>query len=410
MKADAIKIADGTYWVGVIDWDLRDYHGYTLKGTTYNCYLVFGEDKVALIDNTFPGTSSQLWGRIEDAFVQEGKKGEDVKIDVVIQNHIESDHSGSLVEVVKKFPEVLIYCSKKAIPGLKNAYTYLENANMESVGTGDTLDIGGKTFAFLDAPMLHWPDSMFSLCVENGILFSNDAFGQHLALSERFDHEVNDEVLMGAAKKFYANLLTMLSPMILRKFDEVKELGLLEQIKMIAPSHGQIWTDPMKIINAYTDWATGVCEDKVTFIYDTMHHSTQKMAHAMAEGVMSEGVETKLYFLHADERSEIVTDILDSKAIFVGSPTMMNNPFPSLGDIMYYLSCLSFDKTTLKRKAVVFGSKGWGGGALRKLTPELENAGFEVVDSIETTYVPTKEVLDECYELGKKVAKEIKGS
>lgn len=410
MKADAMKIADGTYWVGVIDWDLRDYHGYSLKGTTYNCYLVFGDDKVALIDNTFPGTSPQLWGRIENAFAQEGRKGEDVKIDLVIQNHIESDHSGSLVEVVKKFPKATIYCSQKAVPGLINAYPYLENANMEAVGTGDTLDIGGKTFAFLDAAMLHWPDSMFSLCVENGILFSNDAFGQHLALSERFDNEISDEVLMGAAKKFYANLLTMLSPMILRKFDEVKELGLLEQIKMIAPSHGQIWTDPMKIITAYSNWATGVCEDKVTFVYDTMHHSTQKMAHAMAEGVMSEGLETKLYFLHADERSEIVTDIIDSKALFLGSPTMMNNPFPSLGDIMYYLSCLSFDKTTLKRKAVVFGSKGWGGGALRKLSPELEKAGFEVVDSIETTYVPTKEVLDECYELGKKVAKEINGS
>ncbi|MGL4669434.1 MAG: FprA family A-type flavoprotein [Methanobacteriaceae archaeon] len=405
MKADAIKIADGTYWVGVIDWDLRNYHGYTLKGTTYNCYLVFGEDKVALIDNTFPGTSPQLWGRIKDAFVQEGKE---LNIDVVIQNHIENDHSGSLVEVVKKFPEATVYCSQKAIVGLKNIYPYLENVKMEAVSTGDTLDIGGKTFAFLDAPMLHWPDSMFSFYVEEGILFSNDAFGQHLALSQRFDHEISDEVLMGAAKKFYANLLTMVSPMILRKLDEIKELGFLEQINMIAPSHGQIWTNPMKIINAYTNWAKGKCKDKVTFIYDTMHHSTQKMAHALAEGVMSEGVETKLYFLHDDERSEIVNDILDSKAIFVGSPTIMNNPFPSLGDLIYYLSCLSFDKTGLKRKAVVFGSKGWGGGALRKLTPEIENAGFEVVDSIETIYVPTKEILDQCYEIGKKVAKELK--
>ena len=405
MKADAKKMAENVYWVGVLDWDIRSYHGYTLGGTTYNVYLVFGEDKVALIDNTYPGTSAQLWGRIKDAFEKEGRE---FKIDVVIQNHIERDHSGSLVEVHKKFPEATIYCTDKAAKGLKNHYPSLETAEMEIVKTGDAIDIGGKTLAFVEAPMLHWPDSMFTLLVEEGILFSNDAFGQHLCLTQRYDHEIPENLLMDAAKKFYANLVTPLSPLVLRKFEEVKELDLLDKIKVIAPSHGQIWTDPMKIIGAYTDWATGKCQDKITIIYDTMHYSTQRMAHAMAEGAMGQDVEVVMYFLHQDERSEIVKDILDSKAIFMGSPTIFNGPFPSLGDIIYYLSGLTFNRTGFNRLTVVFGSKGWGGGATRKLNQELEQCGFQVEETLDVTFAPTEEDLDKCYEIGKALAEKIK--
>ncbi|MBV1767506.1 MAG: flavodoxin domain-containing protein, partial [Methanobacterium sp.] len=183
----------------------------------------------------------------------------------------------------------------------------------------------------------------------------------------------------------------------------------LDKIKVIAPSHGQIWTDPMKIIGAYSDWATGKCKDKVTIVYDTMHYSTQKMAHALAEGVMGQDVEVVTYFLHQDERSEIVKDILDSKAVFFGSPTIFNGPFPSLGDLMYYLSGLSFDRTGFKKLAVVFGSKGWGGGASRKLSQDLAGCGFEVEESFDVKYVPGEEDLDKCYELGKTVAEKIKG-
>jgi coenzyme F420H2 oxidase len=405
MKADAKKISDGVYWVGVLDWDIRSYHGYTLTGTTYNVYLVFGEDKVALIDNSYPGTFPQLWGRINDAFEKEGR---DLKIDVIIQNHIEKDHSGTLFDIRKKFPDATIYCTDKAATGLKNHYSFLNDVEMEIVKTGDSIDLGGKQMAFLEAPMIHWPDSMFTLLLEDGILFSNDAFGQHLALSERFDHEIPENMLMQAAQKFFANLVTPLSPLVLRKFAEVKELDLLDKIKVIAPSHGQIWTDPMKIIGAYTNWATGKCKDKVTIIYDTMHYSTQRMAHAMAEGVMSEDVEVVMYFLHQDERSEIVKDILDSKAVLFGSPTIFNGPFPSLGDIMYYLSGLTFDRTGFKRLSVVFGSKGWGGGATRKLSEELGKCGFEVVDTFDATFVPEEEDLDKCYEIGKEIAVKIK--
>lgn len=405
MKAESVKISDGVYWVGVLDWDLRDYHGYSLDGTTYNCYLVFGEDKVALIDNVFPGTSAQLGGRVKDAFEKEGRE---FKIDIVVQNHIENDHSGSLVEFVKKFPDLEIYCSPSAVSGLKNHLPYLKDFDMNTVKTGDSLDLGGKTLSFVQAPMLHWPDSMFTMSLEDGILFSNDAFGQHVCFSERYDYDIDEAILIDAAQKFYANLITPSSGMVINKIKELENLDLISKVKMIAPSHGQIWTDPAKIINHYNDWATGVCKDKVTLVYDTMHHSTQKMAHAMAEGLIAGGIETKLHFLHEDDRSDVVSDILDSKAICIGSPTIMNNPYPSLGDIVYYLTALNFKATGINKKAILFGSKGWGGGANKKLTTDLEAAGFEIIESFDTVYIPTEEVLDQCYELGLNLAQIIK--
>ena len=243
---------------------------------------------------------------------------------------------------------------------------------------------------------------------ENEILFSNDAFGQHLCLSERFSNEISEDLLMEQAKKFYANLVTPSSTMVLNKLKELVETGLVNQVKVIAPSHGQIWTDPSLIINAYQDWASGVFKNKITFIYDTMHHSTEKMAYAMIEGVLSEDVKVKAYFLHADERSAIVTDVLDSKAVCIGSPTMMNNPFPSLGDLIYYFNCLSFSKVGKTKKAVVFGSKGWSGGSNKKLATDLEQAGFEIFEQFDTTNVPSDDVLNQCYDLGKKLAKSIK--
>ena len=279
---------------------------------------------------------------------------------------------------------------------------------MNVVGTGDELNIGGRTFTFLNAPMLHWPDSMFTMLMEDGILFSNDAFGQHICSSERYDVDLDEAKLIDVAQKYYANLITLSSPLVVGKLKEVEDLGLLDKIKMIAPCHGQIWTKPETILTKYTEWATGKCSDKITIIYDTMHHSTQKMAHAIAEGVMSAGVKCKLYFLHDDDESDVVSDVLDSKAICLGAPTMMNNPFPNVGKLIYYFNALSFANTTYKRKALVFGSKGWGGGANKKLTDDLTSSGFDVVDSYEINYVPTEEVYEKAYELGRKLAEDIK--
>ncbi|MCQ2738066.1 MAG: FprA family A-type flavoprotein [archaeon] len=405
MKADSYKICDNVYWVGVLDWDIRNYHGYSLTGTTYNCYLVFGDEKVALIDNVYPGKSAQFWGRIKDAFEKEGRE---FKIDVMIQNHIEKDHSGSLVEVLKKFPDIEVYLSKKADSGIKKHYHELADCEFNVVGTGDEVSLGDKTLAFVNAPMLHWSDSMFTMLMEDGILFSNDAFGQHICLSDRLDVDVNPEILEKITQKYYANLITPMSPIVRRKMAELVDLGLVEKTKIIAPCHGQIWTKPETVLELYTKWANGVCKDKITLIYDTMHYSTQSMAYAIAEGIMSEDVEVKMFFMHEDDKSDVVAEVLDSKAIFVGSPTMMNKAFPGIGDVMYYLDCLSFDKTTYKKKAIAFGSKGWSGGANKKIKTDLETAGFEVIDEKDLIFVPTEDELEECYELGKNVAKMIK--
>jgi flavorubredoxin len=214
--------------------------------------------------------------------------------------------------------------------------------------------------------------------------------------------------LMDAAKKFYANLITPLSMLVLRKFEEIKELELLEKINMIAPSHGQIWTDPMQIISAYSDWATGKCENMATIVYDTMHFSTRKMAYSLSEGLIDEDIKVNMYFLHEDERSEIVKDILESKALLVGVPTLYNEPYPSVGDFMYYLRGLNFGRTGVRRLAVTFGSKGWSGKTVDKLAESLEQCGFQVQDKYEVDYVPTEDELNKCYQIGRKLGEEIK--
>nr|WP_321352982.1 FprA family A-type flavoprotein [uncultured Methanoregula sp.] len=403
MKAESYKIADGVYWVGSLDWDLRTYHGYTLDGTSYNCYLVFGE-KTALIDNVYPGHSAQMWARIADAFQKEGRKEQ---IDIIVQNHVEKDHSGALVEIHKKYPKAPIYCTEVAEKGLLRHFPALSGAVFHHVNTGETLDLGKKTLAFVQAPLLHWPDSMFTLYAEKGILFPNDAFGQHICCAKRLDTEIPEHVLMDATQKFYANLIVPLTPLFLKKAEELTGLGLIEKVMMIAPSHGQIWTDPGKVLGAYVGWASGSSrKNKVTVIYDTMHGSTKMLAHGLAEGVIAGGCDVKLFNLHEDERSEIVKHILDSKAIMVGVPTLNDMPYPSIGDLLYYLKGLHFNRTG-ERFAFAFGSMGGKGGAVKMVADELKTAGFTVVGSQEVLYVPDAPELDAAFAEGLAMAKRI---
>ncbi|MDP3396044.1 MAG: FprA family A-type flavoprotein [Methanoregula sp.] len=405
MKAESYKISEGVYWVGSLDWDLRTYHGYTLDGTSYNCYLVFGK-KTALIDNVYPGHSAQMWGRIADAFAKEGRKEQ---IDIIVQNHVEKDHSGALVEIHKKFPAAPVYCTEIAEKGLLRHFPALKGASFKHVTTGETLDLGGKTLAFVQAPLLHWPDSMFTLYAEKGILFPNDAFGQHLCCAKRLDTDIPEHVLMDATQKFYANLIVPLTPLFLKKAEELTGLGLIEKVKMIAPAHGQIWTNPMSVIGAYVGWASGTSrKNKVTIIYDTMHGSTRMLAHGLAEGVIAGGCDVKVFNLHDDERSEIVKHILDSKAIMVGVPTINDMPYPSIGDLLYYLKGLHFNRTG-ERFALTFGSMGGKGGAVKMVADELKTAGFTIVGSQEVLYVPDASELDTAFEAGKAMAKRITG-
>ena len=291
---------------------------------------------------------------------------------------------------------------------LEKQYHTYSDVEITTVKTGDEINLGGKTLAIVSAPMLHWPDSMFVMYAEEGILFSNDAFGQHLCLSKRYAEDYSEDFILKAAKKFFANLVVLGAPMLRMKFQELTEAGIVEQIKMIAPCHGQIWKDPSKIIQAYSDWASGVCEDKITIVYDTMHHSTEKLAFQIAEGIMSEGIEAVMYHMESDYESEVVSDILDSKAIALGAPTMMNKPFPRIGNLMYWLDCLNFKGTTSEKNALIFSSKGWGGGAVSKLQRDLEEAGFTVTDTLDVLFVPDEDVLAEAFEKGAELARSIK--
>ena len=406
MIAKATKIADGVYWVGVLDWNSRTFHGYGIPGTTYNTYLVFGEEKTVLIDNVYGGFDNQLYARIEDAFAQEGKE---IQIDVFVQNHSEMDHSTHLRETIEKYnPEAEIYASPNCAKFLEQQYHNFGDLKINTVQTGDELDIGGRTLAFVSAPMLHWPDSMFTFLVEEGILFSNDAFGQHICRSKRFDEDYSLDIIEKEAQKYYANLVTLGSPMLRMKLQELTDNGVVDKIKMIAPCHGQIWKNPEFIIDLYAKWGSGVCKDKITVIYDTMHHSTEKLAFQIAEGIASEGVEVAMYFMQEDGPDDAITDILDSKAIALGAPTMMNKPFPRIGNMIFWLDCVNFAGTTSNKNALIFSSKGWGGGAVKKLQDDLEAAGFNVTDTLDVTFVPDEDILKEAFNKGVELARSIK--
>ena len=400
----AKELAPGVHWVGAIDWNLREYHGYTLPGTTYNAYLVQGE-KTALIDGAYGGFEEEVLGRIKSIC-------DPATIDYIIVNHIEMDHSGTLPEFVRRMPDVPIYCTERAKEGLARHYD-TTGWNIRVVKTGDTLDLGGKTLTFLEAPMLHWPDSMFTYLVEDAILFPNDAFGQHVASAARFDDELGRDVALAHAQKFFANLIIPLAPKVLKKLDEVGALGI--DIKMIAPSHGVIWrTYAGDILKAYTDWSRGVSKDKVTIVYDTMHGSTGMMAKAIAEGVMAEGVDVRVCLLRdgrheGTHRSDVVTEVLDSKAVLIGSPTLQDEVLPTVAGFLSYLRGLRPGRLGTMKIGCAFGSHGGMGGAVAQANELLKAAGIEVIEGgFQVNYRPDADELARAYEFGRSVARKVR--
>jgi len=390
-----VSLAEGINWVGVVDWNIRDFHGYvTRRGSTYNAYLI-QDEKTALVDTVKHSFSSELLRNICEIV-------DPAKIDYIIVNHVEMDHSSSLPAVVKYAKNATIIASQRGKDAIIEHYG--ADFNIQVVKTGGTLKLGMRTLSFVEAPMLHWPDSMFTYVVEDKILMPNDAFGQHLASAQRFDDEVDEHVLMEEAATYYANILMPLAPLITRKIQEVVQMGI--PIEMIAPSHGVIWrSDPSKIIKAYSDWSTNVSKNKVVIVFDTMWGSTDKMARAIAEGVASQGVDVKLLKLRAANRTEAMTEILDAKAVVVGSPTLNNGMFPTIGSFLTYA-------TGLKPKGKLwgfFGSYGWGGGAVKNMTEMAQKAGFQVNEqNIEVKYIPESEDLKKCFEFGQQIAAKIK--
>lgn len=390
------KISEGIYNVGVTDWNIRDFHGYSTDlGTTYNCFLIVDE-KIALIDTVKKEFSDQLIDNI--ARVVDPKK-----IDYVISNHTEMDHSGGLARVMHRVGEDKpIYCSKMGHKNLSQHFR--QKWDYRPVATGEELNLGRKTLTFLETRMIHWPDSMFTYLKEDKILFSSDGFGQHFAGPEKYDDEIGDAIMVHA-KKYFANILLLYTPQIQKLLANVLDLGL--EFKMICPDHGIIWRkDPAKIIDAYVNWCKQEPDQKAVVVYDTMWHSTEMMAEAIASGITREGIRTKPYHLRKWHRSEVMTEVFDAKAIVVGSPTLNNGLFPSLADFLTYMKGLK----PLNKIAAAFGSYGWSGESVKLINKEFEAMKFEIVDpGLKIQYVPDKEGLEICYEFGRKIGKAVKG-
>ncbi len=385
-----VKILSDIYSVGVVDWDVRNFHGHTYttkRGTTYNAYLIL-DDKIALVDTVYGPFADELIENIREIIPIE-------KIDYVIANHVERDHSGALPSIMKVCPKAKVLGTEKCKEGLYRHY--YSNWDFQVVKTGDKLKLGKKTLTFVEAPMVHWPDSMFTYCPEEELLLPNDAFGQHYATGERFDDEVDEAILMDEAAKYYGNILWPLGTVILKKIEEVKKLGI--PIKMIAPSHGIIWRrDPVKIVNAYISWAKNETKPKIVIIYETMWGATEKMAKSIYEGITEAGVSTKLFDITQSDRTEVIKEMLDAKGFIFGSSTHNNDMLPGIAGFLEFLKGLK----PKNRVACVFGSYGWAGGAVREIEDILKETGIELVQpGLSVKYVPDKNDVKRCYEFGR---------
>lgn len=386
------KISDTVNWVGKIDWELKKFHGdeySTHKGSSYNSYLI-RDEKTVLIDT--------VWKPFSKEFVANLKKEIDLnKIDYIIANHSEIDHSGALADLMEEIPNTPIYCTKNGAKIIKGHHH--KDWNFVEVKTGDTLDIGKNKLVFVEARMLHWPDSMMTYMSGENILFSNDAFGQHYASELMYNDKVDNDELYDEAIKYYANILTPFSKFVVSKIEEVVALNI--PIDMICPSHGIIWRDnPLQIITKYMEWAKSYQENQVTIVYDTMWNGTRRMAEAIAEGIRSKDndIDVKLFNCAKRDKNDIITEVFKSKMILVGSSTINNGILTAAAGILEMIKGLKFTN----KKAAAFGSYGWSGESIKIITEQLKEAKFDVVnDGIKELWNPDEEALERCREFGR---------
>jgi flavorubredoxin len=388
-----VELAPGIYWVGAIDWDIRNFHGYTTpQGTGYNAYLILDE-KIALIDTVKAPFAHEMLDRIQEIIALKD-------IDYLISNHVELDHSGAIPEIMRQIPKASLVATEKGKEGLIRHHK-LESPFMV-VKEGDELSLGKHLLQFVEAPMLHWPDNTLVYLKDQSILFSSDAFGQHIASSYRFVDEVTG--VIPEAAKYYANIVMPYAPMVIKALEKLQDT----KVDMIAPSHGLIWRKPADIeaiIGLYADWSKGKSLDKILVVYDTMWHSTEKMARALLEGIIRGGVEAKLYNLSKSDWRNIIKEVLDAKAILVGSPTLNRGLFPTVAGFLAYLKGLK----PRGKLGAAFGSYGWSAGAVKAAYQELNEAGIEIIESgLGFPYVPGEEELKKCVAFGEKIAQEVK--
>lgn len=391
----SFKINDTVTWVGKIDWELKKFHGdeySTHKGSSYNSYLI-KDEKIVLIDT--------VWEPFTKEFITNLKKEVDVqKIDYIVINHSEVDHSGALVDLMKEIPDTPIYCTKSGVRILKGHYH--ENWNFVEAKTGDTLDLGKNKLTFIEAPMLHWPDTMFTYLSGENILFTNDGFGQHYASEFMYNDKVDQAELYEEALKYYANILTPFSKQVIKKIEEILSFNL--PVDMICPSHGVIWRDnPIQIVNKYLEWANDYQENQVTIVYDSMWNATRRMAECIAEGITSNNKDVTVKVINSakSDKNDIVVEIFKSKIILIGSSTINNGILSSTASILEIIKGLKFKN----KDGAAFGSYGWSGEAIKLMIEELEKAGINIINTgIRELWNPDEDALNRCRDFGKTIA------
>lgn len=390
------KVAENVHWVGKIDWELKKFHGSeysTHKGSSYNSYVVT-EGKTALIDTVWMPFAKEFVDNLE----AEGLLG---RLDLVVANHAEIDHSGALPELLRRRPGLPVYCTANAVKSLRGHYH--QDWDFRVVKTGDSVDLGnGKSLVFVEAPMLHWPDSMFTYLAGGAVLFPNDAFGQHYASEFLFNDLVDQDELWDECVKYYANILTPFSPLVAKKIEEV--VGMNLPVSVIAPSHGVIWRkDPLQIVTKYAAWAADYREDRVAVLYDSMWDGTRKLAEAMAAGITaaSPSTEVRVHNVAKTDKNDVITDVFRSKAVLLGSPTVNKGVLNAVAGIMEEIKGLRFKG----KKAAAFGCYGWSGESPKLLSGMLAEAGFELVDEgMKCLWEPDASALDAAFQYGKAFA------
>lgn len=387
------ELTKGVYWVGVVDWGLRHFHGHELsthRGSTYNSYLILDE-KVVLIDT--------VWTPFTAEFLQNLRSIIDPsKIDIVVTNHCEVDHSGALPALMQLCPNATVIVSRKGKESIEGHYH--PSWNLKTVQTGDRLSIGRRELLFVEAPMIHWPDSMFTYLGGDNILFPNDAFGQHYSTEFRFNDQVNEEELYHEALKYYTNIITPFSALVSKKIQELLALNL--PISMIAPSHGVLWRkDPLQIVQKYQSWAAQVPEKRAVILYDTMWDATRRMAEAIGDGLAAAGVPHKLLHMAVTDRNDILVEVFKAKAVIIGSPTVNKSVLPTISPILEDLRGLGFKN----KVGAAFGSYGWSGESVKVIEQRFTDCKFPIVaENVNVKWQPTAADLERCRQMGAKVA------
>ncbi len=375
----AVKLSEGIYWVGAIDWNIRNFHGYsTQRGTTYNAFLIVDE-KITLIDTVKYHLIDEMLDRISDVV-------DPADIDYIISNHVEPDHSGSLPEIMAIAQNATLVTSPNGEKGLRAHYK--EDWNFHVAKMGEVLNIGKRNLTFVHTPMVHWPDNMVTYIPEDKVIFSNDAFGQHIASSERFADELPLGIVMEEAQKYYANIVLPYGAQVKKALGALADLDL----EIIAPSHGVVWRSHIStIIDAYEKWCVNATDKKAVIIYDTMWNSTETIAETIMNAFESKGYKARLFNLKNNHISDIMTEVIDAKYICVGSPTLNNNLMPNVASFLTYLKGLA----PKDRIGLAFGSYGWGGQSIGQVEQYLKDCGFETLENIRIQYIPDEDQLEE---------------